>query len=599
LILPNLPEMKQLHDEFLQGLTDQLKQGVPLHDNLLGNFLKEFCPKFAESHVIYASRFSSGSTVLAELYDNNEGFATLVDRCGIGKSMSGVIGLSSLRHAPIQRIPRYVLLLKDLSRHTPETHPDHNPISEAVQAFQELTLQINAQANKFDNQMKLENLDRRLQGNRSSLTQSTLLSESAHRWRKRTSNIPTVCNVCGALIRSGKVHSHCSRCGTSVHRKHCQALSEICSSKTTLIENGREYIGEFSFRHSSLVLNAGKKTDKQIKERQVNVVVFSDSIMIYHGRDPPILIKLIRWKSFTTGRVIGISESSDVNKVTITAPRDGELHFLFADDPAQKVEFLNMTRGAFQKWLDTNNSELTQSKSQPINEKNLFRADSGASIDSRIRFTISSTVPVQSGNKIFTAYVIDITDSHGERSLVKRYSEFVTLHCELRETYDKTQLSKLPSKRVLRNNTDKMFIQRRCRGLEQYLNDAVQLPGMLKNKSFLKWMNTTVDAPPRSLKDSMDCSNWIEDEGSDDDEGEDEPTLQTDSSLLAVISLGEVLYNFTGDTLMDTERSRALPVQRGDVLTILSQENSDWWFCRARNQAEGYVPASYISVYKS
>jgi hypothetical protein len=33
---------------------------------------------------------------------------------------------------PIQRIPRYKLLLEDMVRHTPQEHPDHNLLKQAL-----------------------------------------------------------------------------------------------------------------------------------------------------------------------------------------------------------------------------------------------------------------------------------------------------------------------------------------------------------------------------------------------------------------------------------------------------------------------------------
>ncbi len=33
---------------------------------------------------------------------------------------------------PVQRLPKYVILLKDLLKHTPKDHPDYNNITKAL-----------------------------------------------------------------------------------------------------------------------------------------------------------------------------------------------------------------------------------------------------------------------------------------------------------------------------------------------------------------------------------------------------------------------------------------------------------------------------------
>lgn len=49
-----------------------------------------------------------------------------------------------------------------------------------------------------------------------------------------------------------------------------------------------------------------------------------------------------------------------------------------------------------------------------------------------ISFTINATVPVHSHGKVFTAYVIDVHDPYGTRTVLKRYSEFDALYKSVR-----------------------------------------------------------------------------------------------------------------------------------------------------------------------
>ncbi len=44
----------------------------------------------------------------------------------------GKLSLDDLLIKPVQRIPRYVLFIKDLLKHTGPSHPDHAPLQKAL-----------------------------------------------------------------------------------------------------------------------------------------------------------------------------------------------------------------------------------------------------------------------------------------------------------------------------------------------------------------------------------------------------------------------------------------------------------------------------------
>lgn len=82
---------------------------------------------------------------------------------------------------PVQRIPvrspectrlpflltrkqRYEMLLSDLSRHTPESHPDCTPLRTAVQKIRETAAFIDTERGKFESLQKLSEISRALNG---------------------------------------------------------------------------------------------------------------------------------------------------------------------------------------------------------------------------------------------------------------------------------------------------------------------------------------------------------------------------------------------------------------------------------------------------
>ena len=55
---------------------------------------------------------------------------------------------------PVQRIPRYNLLLSDLLRKTPHDHPDHNNIAQALHSFEDVMQYLDANITKAENVKK-------------------------------------------------------------------------------------------------------------------------------------------------------------------------------------------------------------------------------------------------------------------------------------------------------------------------------------------------------------------------------------------------------------------------------------------------------------
>lgn len=59
------------------------------------------------------------------------------------KEHRGKLTLDALLIMPVQRIPRYELLLKELIKHTPLDHPDHDLLINSQSLVHELALKIN------------------------------------------------------------------------------------------------------------------------------------------------------------------------------------------------------------------------------------------------------------------------------------------------------------------------------------------------------------------------------------------------------------------------------------------------------------------------
>lgn len=60
------------------------------------------------------------------------------------KDSKGRFTLDDLLIKPVQRIPRYVLFIKDLLKHTSVSHPDHAPLQQALGELTALAERVNA-----------------------------------------------------------------------------------------------------------------------------------------------------------------------------------------------------------------------------------------------------------------------------------------------------------------------------------------------------------------------------------------------------------------------------------------------------------------------
>jgi len=63
--------------------------------------------------------------------------------------------LQSLLIMPVQRIPRHILLLTDLAKHTPTDHPDFAALSRAVERTRQVAAVINDAKGRAESNTKV------------------------------------------------------------------------------------------------------------------------------------------------------------------------------------------------------------------------------------------------------------------------------------------------------------------------------------------------------------------------------------------------------------------------------------------------------------
>ena len=96
----------------------------------------------------------------------------IIDRISQLQSNGGRLRLDALRVEPVQRVPRYVLLLGDLLKHTPEEHPDFEVLQKATTEIGSIAHSINERKRENENRVRIEGLSRQLRGNRRATRES-------------------------------------------------------------------------------------------------------------------------------------------------------------------------------------------------------------------------------------------------------------------------------------------------------------------------------------------------------------------------------------------------------------------------------------------
>ncbi len=64
----------------------------------------------------------------------------------------------------MQRLPRYIMLLNDLIKHTPMDHPDYNNLKQASVSISEVTVFINEAISATENLNKIIEIEKSIEG---------------------------------------------------------------------------------------------------------------------------------------------------------------------------------------------------------------------------------------------------------------------------------------------------------------------------------------------------------------------------------------------------------------------------------------------------
>jgi hypothetical protein len=149
IIFLNLKELLTLHREFLNELEEKM------NDFPMVNFGKTIDSR-VPSFVIYknfVNKYDTALSKMKELQKNSKELELFAYEAK--KKTPGLLGFQSLFIQPVQRLPRYCLLLKELIKNTAEDHVDYEDFKNAKLEIENVLFSINESKKKVEHARSL------------------------------------------------------------------------------------------------------------------------------------------------------------------------------------------------------------------------------------------------------------------------------------------------------------------------------------------------------------------------------------------------------------------------------------------------------------
>jgi hypothetical protein len=125
--------------------------------NLIGKKFLTMTP-FLKTYTDYFNRFEAVSDLLKKEKSENPKFAEWLKTKERKSKSSGGLLLSGYLIMPIQRVPRYSLILKELLKHTDQNHEDRQDLEKALEATLSVSTFLNKSLAERNNRSKLKHL---------------------------------------------------------------------------------------------------------------------------------------------------------------------------------------------------------------------------------------------------------------------------------------------------------------------------------------------------------------------------------------------------------------------------------------------------------
>ncbi|XP_024217361.1 rho guanine nucleotide exchange factor 17 isoform X2 [Halyomorpha halys] len=140
-IFYQIPEILMHHEIFLEELRRRL-EAWDINQKVGDLFLETFTKQSViDTYTAFINNWKNAKDAIKASTQSKPAFARFLEN--MAREHKGKLALDSLLIMPVQRIPRYELLIQTLLKHTEECHSDAQTLLEAQQAIHDLAVTIN------------------------------------------------------------------------------------------------------------------------------------------------------------------------------------------------------------------------------------------------------------------------------------------------------------------------------------------------------------------------------------------------------------------------------------------------------------------------
>lgn len=145
----------------IRQVNKELLVAMEVSTDKIGKVFLDLAP-YLKFYSTYANDFRQATQLVEEHMEKNKAFRSLLAKQESRPEVQKK--LNALLITPVQRIPRYKLLLDDIIKNTPRFHPDKDNLQEARTQIDSIAWYINDQIKEYENSRIMIDIQKSLQG---------------------------------------------------------------------------------------------------------------------------------------------------------------------------------------------------------------------------------------------------------------------------------------------------------------------------------------------------------------------------------------------------------------------------------------------------
>lgn len=109
----------------------------------------------------YFNNFPQAMVAIEQLTEERKEFVEFVRQIRLNERYK-MLSIMDYLVKPIQRLPKYVLIFKEIRRLTPLDHPDLRNIEKVLKTFEEVNINNNEKLNRVVNGLKINEIEKKV-----------------------------------------------------------------------------------------------------------------------------------------------------------------------------------------------------------------------------------------------------------------------------------------------------------------------------------------------------------------------------------------------------------------------------------------------------